>query len=131
MTKHRIDLGTVALPLMAGDPLRLDVTARTTSGQPGSLGVALADLNGIQGLTYALFNMDGDVPHPTPAFVLQLGQGITVESPAGGLFSVHMTASHTALWTGRDWHAAKVTDVAGQGFSLFDGMVVSTRDIGI
>jgi hypothetical protein len=24
-----------------------------------------------------------------------------------------------------------VTDVAGQGFALFDGMVVSTRDIGV
>jgi hypothetical protein len=130
MTKHRVDLGTVAVPLMAGDPLRLDVTARTTSGQPGSLGSILVDLNGIQNLTYALFNMQGDSPMSTPAFVLSLGAGIRVESPAGGLFSVQMTASHTALWSGRDWHTAKVTDVAGQGFALFDGMVVSTRDIG-
>src|SRR3954468_3291170 len=113
MTTHRVDKGTVAYPLMAGDPLRLDVVARTTSAQVGSLSVPV-DLTGVQDIAYALYNMFGDSTAATPAFVLGLGDGITVGSAAGGVFSVEMSGSHTALWQGRDWHTAKMTDPVGK-----------------
>lgn len=128
MTAHRIDRGTVDNPLMAGDPLRLDVTARTTSGQVGSATI-VADLTGVRRLSYALYEMRGDMPANSPAFVLELGAGITVTSAIDGRFSVAMTASHTALWSGRDWHTAKMVDVDGQPFALFDGFVTSTRNL--
>ena len=130
MVAHRYDVGAVSSPVMAGDPLRIDVTARTNSGQPpGSL--AIVDLTSVQRIAYALFNMQGDAVSSPAAFTLTTGSGITVSSAAGGQFSVLMTASHTALWRGRDWHTARMTDVAGQPFVLFDGFITSTRALDI
>lgn len=126
MVAHRVDKGTVSNPLMAGDPLRLDVTATTTSGAVGSATVAV-DFSDAQRIAYALFAMVGDAPVASPSFVLEVGSGVTVVNALGGLVAFEMTASQTALWTGRDWHAAKMVDVMGQPFELFDGIVVSTR----
>lgn len=127
MVAHRLDLGLhfVDGPLMAGDPLRLDVSAVNASGQVGSSG--LVDFTGAQDLRYAVFAMMGDAPAASPSFVLTLGAGISVNSPTLGNFAILMTRSHTAAWTGRDWHVAKMIDVQGQPFSLFDGLLVSTR----
>jgi hypothetical protein len=124
MVAHRVDIGSVVDPLQAGNPLRLNVVARTSSGQPaGSYGVT--DLTGMH-LDYALFALDGDLPVATPSFTLASGLGITVTSATGGAFSI-LLSSNTTLWSGRDWHACRVTDIAGQPFDLFDGFVVSTR----
>lgn len=127
MVAHRLDLGLHFEdgPLMAGDPLRLDVSAVNASGQVGSAGVV--DFTGAQDVRYAVFHMFGDAPVASPSFVLTLGAGITINSPTLGAFAISMTRSNTALWSGRDWHSARMIDAQGQPFSLFDGLIVSTR----
>lgn len=129
MVAHRVNLGKPSEdgPLMAGDPLRLDVEAVQGSHQVGSTGVV--DFTGVQGIRYAVFNMVGDAPVQSPSFVLSLGAGISLTNPTLGTFAIFMTQSHTALWSGRDWHVAKMIDVQGQPFSLFDGIIISTRGL--
>lgn len=125
MVAHRVDLGSVADPVIAGNPLRLNVVARTNSGQAaGSYGVI--NLSDVGAIRYALFDLDGDLPVTSPSFVLGLAEGISITNAAAGEFSI-LVGSHTALWTGRDWHACRIVDIAGLPFDLFDGLVVSTR----
>jgi hypothetical protein len=121
---HREDLGDVREPRIAGNPLRLDVIARSSSGHVGSLSVV--DLSGATDIRYAIFNMSGDLPVGSPAFVKSVGSGITVTSATGGAFSVFCGSADTALWRGRDWHAARFYNSLGEPFELFDGYVVST-----
>jgi hypothetical protein len=124
MVAHRVDLGSVEDPLIAGNPLRLEVTARTNSGQTtGSY--ALVNLAGLQAIDYAVFRMVGDLPAATPSFVKSLSAGIAVVVASAGQFSI-LIGSHTALWTGRDWHSCRIVDSLGQPFGIFDGYVVST-----
>ena len=128
MVAHRGDIGSVVDPLIAGQPLRLDIIATSNSGHVGSQSVV--DLSGAADIRYALFNYDGDLPQATPAFVKSVGSGVTVTSAEGGAFSVFCGSEDTALWRGRDWHAARFFNPIGQPFELFDGYVVSTVPLG-
>lgn len=109
---RRVNLGSVADPKVQGNPLRLEV--------------ALAEFGIAGDVSYAVFRMLDDAPVSTPSFVLERGAGITVTSGGGGQFSISMTASHTALWSGRDWHAASMVDPVTGRVDLFSGLVTST-----
>ncbi len=113
MIPLRVDIGSKLSPLMAGDPLRLDVTVPGVGIEPGNV-------------TYALFALIGDCLAPVPSFMLHAGSGITIASGPGGQLTVEMISLYTALWSGRDWHEA-TTVVDGRPVTLFGGLVTSTR----
>lgn len=129
MTERNVHLGTAREPMQAGNPLRIDVTALIAVGgssPPGSL--SPLDLTVNQGISYALFRMIGDLPATSPTFVLDNSSGdIVVSSPEGGRFSIFVSQSMSALWSGLDWHVCRARDYLGQPFDIFDGIVVSTR----